>query len=67
MTLHLGTWLIPFAITIAALLIANREDRKISRNAFGYGKAGAAAVGIIAYLLAITISLAAWLAWSVIR
>jgi hypothetical protein len=64
MTLHLGTWLLPFAVTLAALFLANREYRGTTRDAAAYALVGAAAVGLIAYLLAAVVSLVAWLAWT---
>lgn len=57
-----SSWLIPLAITIAAVWFAVQEDRRLSRC--GYSRAGDAAAGVLAYLAAIVVGGGAWYAWS---
>lgn len=58
----LGWWVIPAAVTAIALLIAAwRSDRSYSH---GLGAVGQAMANAFIFLIAIVISLIAWLIWS---
>lgn len=57
-----GWWVIPAAITLIALIFATwRSDRSYSR---GLGAVGQAMANAFILLIAIVISLIAWLIWS---
>ena len=64
MTIHIefGWWLIPTAITATCLIIAFwRSDRSSSQ---GLGAVGQAMANAFILLVAIVVSLIAWLFWS---
>lgn len=65
MDLHIGTWAIPALITIGTItfaLFGGNGDGK----AYGYTAAGQAVISLLFLLVAIIVSLIAWLVWAVL-
>lgn len=61
-SIELGWWLVPAFVTLIALLVAAwRSDRSYTH---GLGAVGQAMANAFIYLVAIVVSLVAWLIWS---
>jgi len=60
MTISLGWWLVPLAVTVAAFWRASVNGRE----AHGLSKPSAEIVGALLVLAALSISLGAWLVWA---
>lgn len=65
-TIGLGWWMIPAAITLAAFLWARWADRSNHQGCYGYAAIGAAMGSLVVYSLALAVSLAAWLVYFII-
>lgn len=64
MMLTLGSWIIPALFTLIFFAWAEFESRRAKRSP--YGNLGPALVGILAYLVAIIMTLAGWLLWALV-
>lgn len=64
-TLYLGWWLAPLAVTVAAFVAAKFYTRDNPYSG-GYANAGAAAIDLIVFGLALIVSLVAWLVWALL-
>jgi hypothetical protein len=62
MTIELGWWLAPLAITLTSFFLAERSSPKSSGR--DYGSIGDGLVGMFYHLLAALLSLSAWLIWA---
>lgn len=62
MTITLGWWALPAAITILSIGSAFLPDS----SPRGYGDLGSGIVGMFHLLIAVIVSLAAWLLWAVL-
>lgn len=62
MSIAIGWWAIPAFVTIAALYVAFREQPASSGNDYGAG----AVIGAMFIMLALIVSLIAWLIWALV-
>ena len=62
LTITLGLWLIPLAITLVAFIVAEVYRRSLSPG----GDLGIDIRPMIAYFLAIVVTLISWLVWALI-
>lgn len=63
--LHLGWWLLPFAVTIAAF-VWRYWVHKDDQPSYGYGRIGAGLGELLTLAAALIVSLVAWLIWALV-
>jgi hypothetical protein len=64
MTITVGIWIVPLAVTIIAFCVASYSTPESSGD---YGGIGAGLVGVIYLAGALIVSLVAWFVWALAR
>lgn len=64
MIIHIGWWIAPLLISVGAIVIALICGQGDSSD--GYGAIGDGIVGCFSILLALVVSLMAWLGWALL-